>query len=114
MMVLLTGIYVIATIAICIANWKTIKEMREDRRINSAILLYHDREKVLEQFAKHDFDSIACKIPMLFGMDYYLRMDDISYKEKQTLNAEGKEKLDLEFRKLFSDMAEYTKQSITQ
>jgi hypothetical protein len=41
-------------------------------------------------------------------------MDAISHKEKQTLNTGEKEKLDIEFRNLFSDMAEYTKKSITQ
>ena len=112
-MVILTATYVVATIAICIANWKTIKEMREDRRVNSAIMLYHDRESVLKAFAKHDYDAIAGQVALLFGMDYYLRMDAIAHREKESLSIEERNKLNNDRSRLFTEMAEFTKESIT-
>ena len=113
-MVALTAIYVSATITICWINWKTIQEMREDRRTHAAVTLYSERRDVLESFVNHDYGSIAGDVAILFGVEYFLKMDAIAHREKQTLSNEEKIKLDSERNKLFTEMAEITKvESIT-
>ncbi|MBR0092919.1 MAG: hypothetical protein IJP92_14600 [Lachnospiraceae bacterium] len=115
-MVILTAIYVITTIAICFANWKSIKELREEQRINIGLQLFSQREEVLEALSKHEYDKIANKVALLFGADYYLRMDSIALQERQLIECENdkkKSEVELAFKKLFTDMVEYTIRSIS-
>ena len=74
LMVIITGVYVLATIAICVfngvsahASGKQIKDMKQQQEQNAGISLYRIRKDALNLFSHKNYDAMYWDSVLLFS-----------------------------------------------
>ena len=108
LMVIITAIYVIATVVICIFNGKSakaaskqIEEMKNQQKQNVGIQLYNIRKNVLTQFQKKEYNAIYWDSEMLFSKNVSADIKSAEHlyervKEKKWLIEEYEERLKID------------------
>ena len=113
--------YAIITVLMLCDNKKQLLLLKQQINKNTDVQLYSQRKRVLDQYVKKEYDDIAQDMMILFGADYYIRMDALRYDEltidsikDKKLIERKKSKNEQEFKRLYSDMVEYVKRTIAE
>ena len=74
LMVIITFVYVIATIIICYFNYRSTKASRDQilasqkqQKQNAGLQLYSMRREIINKIGKHQFDEVFWDVPLLFN-----------------------------------------------
>lgn len=74
LMVTITFVYVVATIFICVFNWKSasasrkqVEESQKQQKQNVGLQLYSKRKEVIEKLSQREFELIFWDVPLLFS-----------------------------------------------
>ena len=74
LMVTITFVYAVATIFICVFNWKSasasrkqVEESQKQQKQNVGLQLYSKRKEVIEKLSQREFELIFWDVPLLFS-----------------------------------------------
>ena len=83
-MVIITFVYVVATILICVFNWRSAKASREQvvesqrqQRQNIGLQLYAMRKEVVNKIGNKQFDDVLWDMQLLFNEKLFFEYADI-------------------------------------
>lgn len=86
LMVVITFTYVIATILICVFNWKSAKASRDQiissqkqQEQNAGLQLYSMRKEIINKIAKHQYNEVFWDVPLLFDTKLSDKYANIAY-----------------------------------
>lgn len=92
LMVVITLVYVIATILICVFNGKSAKASREQiiasqkqQEQNAGLQLYSIRREIINKIGKQQYDEVFWDVPLLFGKKVFDKFAVVG-QEKNKLN----------------------------
>ena len=90
LMVIITLVYVVATILICVFNGKSAKAAREQieeaqkqQSQNMALQRYAMRREVIHKFLRKEYDDLYADIPLLFDKDLLAEFTSFVEQEKE-------------------------------
>lgn len=105
LMVLITLVYVIATILICVFNGlsasaakQQIEESNKQQKQNAGIQLYDLRKQIIRKFNEKDYNGVFFDIPILFSDEIDKKFQPLAFKQGeikriQSLISEWEDKL---------------------
>lgn len=105
LMVIITLVYVVATILICVFNGKSAKTAREQieeaqkqQSQNMALQRYAMRREVIHKFLRKEYDDLYADIPLLFDKDLLAKFTSFVEQEKELDTAiQGIEQIEHDF-----------------
>ena len=105
LMVIITLVYVVATILICVFNGKSAKAAREQieeaqkqQAQNMALQHYAMRREIIHKFLRKEYDDLYADIPLLFDKDLLAEFTSFVEQEKELNTAiQGIEQIEQDF-----------------